>query len=314
MLPRLSRGRGGNVQRVRTTVELEVRPQAGRIGAEIGGVDLARALDDDSVAAIRQALLQWKVIFFRDQHITQDQHQAFAERFGSVTPAHPTLPAAFPDHPEILLLDNATFQPPAGRLLESRWHTDVTYVANPPMGSILRGITVPNYGGDTQWTNLVAAYEHLSAPIRQMIDGMHAVHCNLLSDRELQTFGKMQSTLESKQISAVHSVVRIHPETGERVLFVNPNFTSHIVELSRQESRHLLSMLFEHLANPAFTVRFRWEPGSMAFWDNRCTSHMAPSDVPPGVHRVMERITIAGEPTEGVDGFRSNQLTGDDFG
>jgi taurine dioxygenase len=294
-------------------LRIDIRPLAGRIGAEIGGVDLTQPLEDETVAAIRRALLDWKVIFFRDQHITQDQHQAFAERFGSVTAAHPTLPAVFPDHPEILLLDNATFQPPVGRLLESRWHTDVTYVANPPMGSILRGITVPDYGGDTQWTNLVAAYDHLSEPIRQMIDGLHAVHCNLLPDRELQTFGKMQSTLESKQISAVHSVVRIHPETGERVLFVNPNFTSHIVELTRQEGRRLLAMLYEHLANPAFTVRFRWGPGSMAFWDNRCTSHMAPSDVPAGVRRVMQRITIAGEPTEGIDGFRSYQLSGEGF-
>jgi taurine dioxygenase len=313
MLPRPRRRCGGNVQAVSTTLDLEIRPQSGRIGAEIGGVDLAGPLDDGTVAAIRGALLEWKVIFFRDQHINQDQHQAFAQRFGSLTPAHPTLPVAFPDHPEILLLDNATFEPPAGRLVESRWHTDVTYVANPPMGSILRGITVPAYGGDTQWTNLVAAYEHLSAPIRQMIDGLHAVHCNLLPDRELQTFGKMQSTLESKQISAVHSVVRVHPETGERVLFVNPNFTSHIVELTRQESVHLLAMLYDHIANPTFTVRFRWEAGSMAFWDNRCTSHMAPADLPPGVRRVMQRITIAGDATTGIDGFRSSQLSGDSF-
>ena len=293
------------------TLQLDVRPISGRTGAEVIGVDLREPLDTETVAFIRRTLLQWKVVFFRDQHISRDQHRALAQCFGTPTPAHPTLPAAFPEHPEILLLDNETFTPPEGRLLESRWHTDVTYVATPPMGSILRGVVVPAYGGDTQWTNLTAAYEHLSAPIRRLIDGLHAVHCNLLPDRDLETFGKMQRTLEAKRISAVHSLVRVHPETGEKGLFVNPNFTSHIVELSRQESRHLLQMLYEHLGNPAFTGRFRWEPGSIAFWDNRCTAHMAPSDVPSGVRRIMERITIAGDITEGADGFRSHQLEGE---
>lgn len=295
------------------TTGVTVRPMAGFIGAEIGGVDLREPLDDATIAAIRNALLQWKVIFFRNQPITQDQHIGFAARFGKPTLAHPTLPAAFPDHPEILLLDNATFTPTDGRLLESRWHTDVTFVANPPMGSILRGVTVPQFGGDTQWTNLVAAYQHLSEPIKELIDGLHAFHRNVLANRDISSLKGMQKDLSSRDIAAIHPVVRVHPETGEKALFVNPNFTSYIVELARGESDHVLAMLYEHLANPAFTVRFRWEQDSIAFWDNRCTAHVAPIDVPVGVRRVMERVTVAGELTHGPDGSTSEQVLGELF-
>ena len=156
--------------------------------------------------------------------------------FGDVTPAHPTLPAAFPDHPEILLLDNQKY---AGddSTIESRWHTDVTFVLNPPMGSILRGVVVPPYGGDTQFTNLVVAYEKLSAPIRDLIDGLHAVHHNVLPLARGEMPAEMAKIFQSSDLRSVHPVVRVHPETGERAVFVNPNFTSHIVELSRKEGR-----------------------------------------------------------------------------
>ena len=292
---------------------LDIRPMAGHIGAEILGVDLSGPLPADVVAAIRSTLLQWKVVFLRDQHITQDQHIAFGQCFGEVTPAHPTLPAAFADHPEILLLDNEQYGNRDGELIESRWHTDVTFVVNPPMGSILRGVVVPEYGGDTQWTNLAAAYRYLSEPIRTMIDGLHAVHHNVLPPRSGTGMTELKSTFQSKDIRSVHPVVRVHPETGEKSLFVNPNFTSHIVELSRQEGRHLLAMLYEHLGNPVFTVRFRWQPGSMAFWDNRCTAHIVPTDVPAGMRRSMQRITIAGDVPVGADGSQSYQLVGESF-
>jgi taurine dioxygenase len=197
---------------------------------------------------------------------------------------------------------------------ESRWHTDVTFVPNPPMGSILRGVVVPPYGGDTQWTNLVVAYERLSPAIQRLIDDLHAVHHNVLSPARGELTTELQQQFQSKDIRSVHPVVRVHPETGERALFVNPNFTSHIVELSRQEGRHLLAMLYEHMANPEFTVRFRWQPGSMAFWDNRATAHLVPTDVPPGAHRSMQRITLAGDTPVGPDGFVSYALAGDAFG
>ena len=158
---------------------IEAQPVAGHIGAEILGADLS-APTAEVVAEIRAALLRWKVLFFRAQPLTQAQHVAFGRWFGDVTAAHPTLPAAFAEHPEILLLDNRQAKSRQGSSIESRWHTDVTFVLTPPMGSILRGVVVPPYGGDTQFTNLAVAYERLSAPIRDLIDGLHAVHHNVL--------------------------------------------------------------------------------------------------------------------------------------
>lgn len=292
---------------------LDIRPIAGYIGAEIHGVDLTQPLEPAVVAEIRAALLKWKVIFFRDQHITQAQHVAFGRLFGEVTPAHPTLPAEFPDFPEILLLDNQRNLMKDGPRVESRWHTDVTFVPNPPMASILRGVVVPPYGGDTQWINLVAAYEALSPEIRDLCDRLHAVHHNQLPIARGEMTSALAQRFASSDLRAVHPVVRVHPETGERALFVNPNFTSHIFELSRQESRHLLAMLYEHMADAKFTCRFRWEPDSIAFWDNRVTAHLVPTDVPPGMHRSMQRITLAGDLPRGVDGSESYALTGDTF-
>jgi len=302
---------------------LEVRPMSGHIGAEIFGVDLTSPLSTETVGEIRAALLQWKVVFFREQHLTQQQHVDFARQFGEPTPAHPTLPAVFPEFPEILLLDNQVFAKrekadggPASKSsgapsIESRWHTDVTFLPNPPMGSILRGVVVPPYGGDTQWTNLVVAYETLSAPLQRLCDELHAVHHNELPVSRGEISGALKKQFQSTNMRSVHPVVRVHPETGEKALFVNPNFTSHILELSRAEGRHLLAMLYEHLSNPAYTCRFRWQPGSIAFWDNRATCHLVPTDVPPGEHRSMQRITLQGDLPVGPDGQTSHALTED---
>lgn len=303
-----------------TTTAIDVRPMSGHIGAEIDGVDLTTPLDPAVVAEIRAALVEWKVVFFRDQPLTQAQHVAFGRRFGEVTPAHPTLPAMFPDHPEILLLDSKAIgsneQAKSGRgvSIESRWHTDVTFVPNPPMGSILRGVVIPPYGGDTQWTNLVVAYDRLSEPLQRLCDELHAVHHNHLPLARGELSGALKEQFQSKDLRAVHPVVRVHPESGEKALFVNSNFTSHIVELSRREGSHLLAMLYEHIADPSFTCRFRWAPDSVAFWDNRATCHLAPTDIPPGMPRSMQRITIAGDLPVGPDGSTSYALSGDAFG
>jgi alpha-ketoglutarate-dependent taurine dioxygenase len=304
-----------------TTTTIDVRPMSGYTGAEIHGVDLREPLEPDVLAEVRRMLLQWKVVFFRDQDLTQEQHIAFGRQFGEVTPAHPTLPAMFPEHPEILLLDNHAIAGAEAKangkgsapVVESRWHSDVTFVPNPPMGSILRGVVVPPYGGDTQFTNLAAAYQTLSEPLQRLCDGLHAVHQNFLPIARGELPGKLKEQFTSKEIQAVHPVVRVHPETGEKVLFVNPNFTSHIIELSRREGSHLLAMLYEHLSDPTFTCRFRWEPGSLAFWDNRATCHLVPTDIPPGEHRSMQRITVAGDLPVGPDGQRSYALSGDAF-
>jgi len=287
---------------------IDVRPIAGHIGAEIHGVDLTKPLDAATVRAIRDTLLKWKVVFFREQFITQAQHLAFTKHFGEPTPAHPTLPAVFADFPEILQLDNQVYSKKNAPNVESRWHTDVTFLPNPPMASILRGVVVPPYGGDTQFSNLVIAYNELSAPLRTLCDGLHAVHHNALPLERGEMSSELRGQFMSREIQAVHPVVRVHPETGERALFVNPNFTSHIVELSRRESGHILAMLYEHMAKAAYTCRFHWEPGSIAFWDNRVTMHLVPTDVPRGMHRSMERITLAGHVTVGVDGSTGHSL------
>jgi taurine dioxygenase len=288
--------------------EVEVHPLSKHTGAEVRGVDLSSDLDDTTVRQIRDALLRWKVVFFRGQHISREQHVALGARFGEVAPGHPTLPARFPERPEIIVLEkDPQDHEPDGSAIDHRWHTDVTYVEAPPLGSILRAVDVPPYGADTEWTNLVAAYAGLSEPLRTMIDGLTAVHHNVLHLVRGEPTPLMEAFM-AKRLRALHPVVTVHPETGERVLYVNPDYTSHIVELSRRESHHVLACLNEHLARREFTVRFRWEPGDIAFWDNRSTAHIAPNDVPDGYHRVMERITLTGAAPVGVNGQQSRAL------
>jgi alpha-ketoglutarate-dependent sulfate ester dioxygenase len=305
----------------RTTTLLDVRPTTAVIGAEIHGVDLSEPLDGAVVDEIRAALHRWKVVFFRDQDISPSQQIAFGRNFGEITPAHPVVGGdGAHGHPEIFRLDAAqqrrvfeaarasadvteTFDTSRG------WHTDITFVPNPALGSILRGVVVPPYGGDTLFTNLVAAYSALSAPIQRLVDGLQAVHRWHGYDGE-----PVAGRAPKEQPAAVHPVVRVHPETGEKALFVNPVFTKHVVGLSARESHDLLELLFHFVSRPDLTVRFRWEPGSIAFWDNRATAHLGPVDAAHAeLERVVERITITGDLPVGPDGFTSHALTGDLF-
>lgn len=290
--------------------DLDVRPMSGHVGAEIFGVDLSAELDPSVIAAIRTTLLRWKVVFFRGQHLSRAEHVAFGRRFSTVTAAHPTLPPTIPEHPEILVLDSGDYERSG---IESRWHSDVTFLLEPPMGSILRSVVVPPYGGDTQFANMVVACERLSDPLRRMLRGLHAVHQNVLPLVRGELSTEMQKQFQANDHRCVHPVIRVHPETGEETLFVNANFTSHIVELSRQEGRHLLAMLYEHMTNAEFTCRFRWEEGSVAFWDNRAVLHLVPTDIPSGMRRSMERITLAGDRPKGADGSLSYVLAGGEF-
>ena len=291
----------------------------GVIGAEVVGVDLRQPLAPAVVRELSDALVRWKVLFFRDQPMTQDEHIAFGRSFGELTPGHP-IEVSEADRPEILVVDTRRqqttfghvperprFAPP--RRVSGGWHTDITFVANPAMGSILRGVVVPPYGGDTLWTNLAAAYEDLSAPIRALLDGLQAVHA-----WHGYTGATRPDYDPSKPPSAVHPVVRVHPVTGEKALFVSPVFTRYIVGLTDRESRTLLDLLFEQMARPQFTVRFRWEPDSIAFWDNRATAHLGPVDLTTAdFDRRVERVTIAGDVPVGPDGFRSEPLVGELF-
>lgn len=295
---------------VSAPADLEVVPLSKHTGAEIRGVDLSADLDEGTIGRIRQALLRWKVVFFRNQDLDRDAHVRLGHRFGAVDRAHPTLPPKFPEHPEIVLIEKDPVASEPDGAIDHQWHSDMTYVDRPPMGSILRAVAVPPCGADTEWTNLAAAYAALSPPLRVMIDELTAVHHNVLHLVRGEPTELMRRFMANR-LRARHAVVTVHPETDERVLFVNPDYTSHIVELSRRESRHVLACLFEHLSSREFTVRYRWEPGDVAFWDNRASAHIAPHDVPDGFHREMERITLTGTTPVGQQGFVSCCLESD---
>ena len=288
-----------------TQTDLHVTQLSGVIGAEITGVDLATELSDDVVAEIRAALLAHRVIFFRRQHLTPDQHRRFASRFGELTPAHPVVPG-IDGYPEVFEIDYsksrelyATYGDVARpRSQGVSWHTDVTFVERPPLGSILSAVVIPPSGGDTRWSNQVAAYEGLSPALRRFLDGLTAVHDGkaqfgaLLESRN--GGGEWEGEVFSRLEPVEHPVVRTHPETGERSLFVNAGFTSHIKDLSREESDNLLSFLYAHSTKPEYTVRHHWTEGDIAFWDNRTTQHAVVGDF-GGQHRVIQRVTLRGD-------------------
>jgi len=295
---------------------ITVKQVAGFIGAEISGVDLSQPLADEAIKEIRETLLKWKVVFFRGQNIDHAAQIAFTSRFGEVTYAHPHEDEPLEGFEQILPIDRSRFERRNGlqrSSYESRWHTDVTAAINPPAGSILRAVNVPSFGGDTQWTNLVAAYEGLSVPLRALADTLKAEH-RFNARLNLPSQSRYGQRIAANPIVSVHPVVRVHPETGERALFVNPGFTSHILDVSRQESDLLLELFFKQITKPAYTVRFRWNNGDIAFWDNRATAHLAPQDLDHlDVERVLYRTTITGDIPVGPDGFRSEIVEGEIF-
>ena len=295
---------------------VEVRPQSGWTGAEIHGVDLTAPLSEQQIAEIRAALLTWKVVFFRDQFIGHDDHVRFARAFGAPTPAHPLFDAIpDPNYPAIYPIFRDRFK---SRYATNdgydrpRWHADVTAALNPPAASILRAEVVPPYGGDTQWSNTVAVYEGLSAPLRKLADGLRAVHRFSPPDGATATEDYARRVAR-RPLLTEHPVVRVHPETGEKALYVNPGFTSHIVDVSPHESRRLLGLFYDELARPEYTVRFKWEPGSIAFWDNRAAVHLAPRDLTLDHDRRLYRVTLVGDIPQGPDGRTSVALDGEPF-
>lgn len=306
--------------------QLTVSRVAGRIGAEISGIDLAEPLDEQTVAAIRAALLEHKVVFFRAQRLDHGSQIAFARQFGELTHAHPHEDAPPEQHPQILTIDPERYAQKYGEDYReeyrkrqysyfSGWHTDVTAAVNPPAASILRAETVPEFGGDTQWTNLAAAYEGLSAPIKRFAESLRAVHrFRIPGSSDTSEESKLAKRVNANLLIAEHPVVRVHPETGERVLFVNPGFTDHIADVSAVESRRILELFYEHLTRSEYTVRFRWRAGDVAFWDNRATAHLAPADLDHlDVQRTLHRVTLIGDRPVGVDGRESELIAGKPF-
>lgn len=297
-----------------TRTELKVLPLSAHTGALIEGVDLSQPLEPGDVAAIRAALLKWKVVFFRDQHLDHRQHIDFARQFGEPTLGHPVF-GHVEGHPELYSVSKYRDANRHKGLPELRpwsgWHTDVTAALNPPAASILRGVLIPPYGGDTQWTNLAVAHEKLSAPLRQFLERLRGVH-RFAAPRGAGASERYEALVRNNLLVSEHPLVRVHPETGERVLFASPGFLSSIVDLAPRESRVLLELLWEHIVRPEFTVRFKWEPGSIAFWDNRATAHVAPFDIfDQQFDRQLYRVTLVGDVPVGVDGRPSTGIAGD---
>lgn len=305
-------------------MKLPIRQLAGRIGAEVVGLDLAGPLSDDTIGELRSAWLRHRVLFFRRQRLDHASHVRLTRRFGELTYAHLYEEVTPEGYPEVLTIDPQMYAERYGIRNQERrrdqksplagWHTDLTPLVNPPAGAILRAETVPEFGGDTSWTNLADAYESMSDAIRDMADHLTAEHRFPATDGRRNPADRYGEIVRARPHSAIHPVVRVHPETGERALFVNPMFTSRIVELSEVESRRVLNMLFERIAMPAFTVRFRWEPGSVAFWDNRATAHLPPSDLDHlNLPRRLYRVTLAGDVATGPLGNCSQLVEGEPY-
>jgi len=284
-----------------TSVQLDIAPLSGTIGAEIRDIDLHQPLDPETLGAVRQALLDYKVIFFPGQHLSPQEHKDFARAFGEITVAHPVIPG-LEGHKEVFEIDYTKARNlVGGRGSEyndrEKWHTDVTFVETPPLGSILNAIVIPEAGGDTLWADTQAAYEGLSAPIRTLVDGLTAVHDGTRSFGQLLRAvgkGEWDGDTFTELVQVEHPVVRTHPETGRRNLFVNPGFTVRIKELTVRESDALLQFLYQHMTTPEYVVRYRWEEGDLGFWDNRTTMHYAVGDY-GDAHRVIQRVTIRGD-------------------
>lgn len=286
----------------------DIQPIAGRIGAEIVGVDLSADLSNDIISEIRNALVQYKVIFFRRQQLDANGQVAFARRFGEVTTAHPTVPP-LSGHPEILDLDYGRTATRA-----NEWHTDVTFVDRPPLGSILRAIEIPLVGGDTIWANSVTAYQDLPVHLRNLADQLWAVHSNAYDYAEAavtlsEELKAYREVFTSTVYESLHPVVRVHPESGEKGLFIG-GFVRQIRGLSTTESDDVVRLLQSYITRPENTVRWRWQAGDVAFWDNRATQHYAIYDYGDQPRRV-QRVTIVGDLPVSIDGKHSEAIKGD---
>ncbi len=271
---------------------LKVRPIAGALGAEIADVDLAGELSDAIVGAIRQALLQHLVIFFRDQDLPPARFLAFARRLG--TPIEYPFVKGIEGYPEIInvaKLEHETVN------FGGVWHADTTYLQEPPMATLLVAREVPEAGGDTLFANQYLAYETLSAKLRALLEGLRGVSSSAKADASRTREDRIRSdgSAEARRLLvAEHPAVRTHPETGRKALYVNRAHTVGFAGMTEAESEPLLEFLFRHQIRPEFTCRFRWTPGALAIWDNRCAQHYAVNDY-AGRRRIMQRITLAGD-------------------
>lgn len=274
-------------------MSLTITPLSSALGAQIDGVDLTQPLNDEQRTAIEQALLEHQVIFFKNQSITPQQQARFAANFGDLH-IHPIYPNV-PEQPEVLVLDTAVTDVRDNAV----WHTDVTFLPTPAMGAVLSAKQLPAFGGDTLWASGIAAFEGLSKPLQVLLDGLTATH-DFTKSFPLERFGSTPEDLarweqtRKNNPPLSHPVIRTHPVSGRKSLFVNEGFTTKINELSEAESEAILKLLFAHATRPEYTIRWRWQENDVAFWDNRVTQHYAVDDYRPN-RRVMHRATILGD-------------------
>ncbi|MCW3478317.1 taurine dioxygenase [Neisseriaceae bacterium JH1-16] len=272
--------------------QLHFQPLSPALGALVQGIDLTAKLDNAVFGQLQQALLDYQILFFENQPLTPRQQRDFAARFGDLH-VHPVYPNV-PEQPEIMVLDTHADNLPDN----DNWHTDVTFIDTPPLGAVLSARELPPVGGDTLWSSSAAAYDALSPAFKTLLDGLTAEHEFTKSFQEWRfkntdQYDRWKRARDDHQ-TVVHPVVRTHPVSGRKGLFVNEGFTSRIRELSQKESDALLAFLFAHAARPEFTVRWRWKQYDLAFWDNRITQHYAVADYLPA-RRIMHRATILGD-------------------
>ena len=269
---------------------ITVRRIAGALGAEIEGVNIGEPLEDAVIAEVRRAFLEHLVIFFRAQSVTPREQLAFARRFGEPV-----------EYPQLRGLPECPLVTPVVKLEHERvnfggvWHSDTSYLERPPMASMLYAVELPPFGGDTLFANQYLAYETLSEGLQKTLAGLRAINTSTKADVSKTREDRLRAAgAELKALVGVHPTARTHPETGRRALYVNTGHTSHFEGWTEAESRPLLEYLFAHQVRPEFTCRFRWEPGSLAFWDNRCAQHNPLNDY-NGYRRIMHRVTLAGD-------------------
>ena len=277
----------------------DIRPLTPTIGAEVHGVDLSKPVDDDLRGQVEQWLLDHELLFFPQQEMTADDHVTLGRCFGELQTDHPPYLKVLDEaHPEIIVIRTAESKDQGFTDRADVWHTDITWQERPPTGSILHMQDVPEAGGDTLWASLTAAYDALSEPMKKFLDPLRAVHD--MTHTVLEYGAEMNAPRDlvlefAKQIPATeHPVVRTHPRTGRKSLFVNPTFTSHISGIPRAESDAILRFLYSHMIQPEFCFRRRWSRGDVGVWDNRCTAHYAVNDYGNAM-RCIHRVTILGE-------------------
>jgi taurine dioxygenase len=282
---------------------IELRPAAGSLGAEVRGVDLARPLHNSTADELRRALVEHLVLFFRGQNLTPDQHREFSRLFGPLSQV--PYVKHMDEYPEII----AVLKEADERNISAfgnAWHSDFSFLEAPPMGSVLYAKEVPSHGGDTLWANMYDAYEALSDGMKRMLDPLRAMHSGrpygvAQAPKGVRTSRSIAIERDNREADweVAQPVVIVHPSSRRKALFVNAIYTARFEHMTEAESRPLLDFLFQHCTRPEFTCRFRWKPGSLAIWDNRCTLHYAVNDY-DGQRRLMHRTTIAGEPLVGA--------------